>query len=52
MMGLSAEEFPASIEEADYYLVLTPDYQYGGYYQASDGSNRLGSSFLVSQPVK
>ncbi len=39
MFGLSDEEFPASAEEADYYLVLTPSYTYGEYYQMSGDSD-------------
>jgi len=37
MMGLGDEEFPASLSEADYYLVLTADHQYGNYYQDQSG---------------
>ena len=39
MLGLSPEEFPTSTDEADYYLILTPDYEYGGYYQTTGGSD-------------
>lgn len=38
MMGLSDEEFPAALSEADYYLVLTADHQYGNYYQDQSGN--------------
>lgn len=37
MLNLPAGECPASIEEADYYLVLTPAYEYGDYYYYDNG---------------
>ena len=37
MINLSDEECPTSIEEADYYLVLTPTYEYGDYYYYENG---------------
>lgn len=37
MLNLSAQEYPASIEEADYYLVLTSAYEYGDYYYYENG---------------
>ncbi|MDE7223386.1 MAG: DUF4352 domain-containing protein [Acetatifactor sp.] len=37
MLNLSSQECPASIEEADYYLVLTPTYIYGDYYYYDNG---------------
>lgn len=38
MLGLSEEEYPKTIAEADYYLVLTALYEYGGRYQDSYGN--------------
>ena len=38
MLQLPAEEYPASLSEADYYLVLTADYSYGDYYQDRSGN--------------
>ncbi len=35
MLGLPEDEYPKTAAEADYYLVLTPSYQYGDYYQIS-----------------
>lgn len=32
MMGLPDSELPSSLSEADYYLVLTSDHQFGNYY--------------------
>ena len=32
MLNLPAEAYPASAAEADYYLVLTPSYEYGSFY--------------------
>ena len=32
MMGLPDSELPSSVAEADYYLVLTSDHQFGNYY--------------------
>ncbi len=37
MLNLPGQECPASIEEADYYLVLTPAYEYGDYYYYDNG---------------
>ena len=31
IMGLPEEEIPATLAEADYYLVLTADHQFGNY---------------------
>ncbi len=39
MLGLPEEEFPASLAEADYYLVLTPEYEYGEFYQDRSGND-------------
>ncbi len=39
MLTLPEEEFPKTVEEADYYLVLTPSYEYGGYYQDQSGKD-------------
>ncbi len=39
MLGLSEDEYPESAAEADYYLVLTPSYQYGNYYQDGSGND-------------
>lgn len=39
MLGLPAEAFPDSLEEADYWLILTPDYEYGDFYQTAGGSD-------------
>lgn len=33
MLNLPSEAYPASASEADYYLVLTPSYEYGSFYQ-------------------
>lgn len=33
MLNLTDQEYPATVEEADYYLVLTPEYGYGAFYQ-------------------
>ena len=38
MLQLSDEEFPKSPEEADYYLILTPSYEYGDFYQDNAGN--------------
>lgn len=38
MLELSEEEYPASVQEADYYLVLTANYEEIGFYLNSDGS--------------
>ena len=38
MLELADEECPKSPEEADYYLVLTPAYEYGDYYQDNAGN--------------
>lgn len=37
MLNLSAQEYPATIEEADYYLVLTPTYECGDFYYYDSG---------------
>ena len=37
IMGLPEEEIPATLAEADYYLVLTADHQFGNYYQSQTG---------------
>lgn len=37
MLSLPEEEVPATIEEADYFLVLTPDYKDGNNYQTYGG---------------
>lgn len=37
MMGLPEDELPASLSEAEYYLVLTADHQFGNYYQDQSG---------------
>lgn len=37
MLNLSPEEYPATIEEADYYLVLTPTYEWGDFYYYDNG---------------
>lgn len=37
MLNLPEQECPASLEEADYYLVLTPAYEYGDYYYYDNG---------------
>lgn len=38
MLELPEEECPKSVGEADYYLVLTPAYEYGDYYQDTSGN--------------
>lgn len=38
MLELSEEEYPASLAEADYYLVLTANYEAGEFYQTYGGS--------------
>lgn len=37
MLNLPQEERPGTLEAADYYLVLTPDYEYGSNYQFLSG---------------
>ncbi len=37
MLNLSAQEYPSSVEEADYYLVLTPTYEWGDFYRYDNG---------------
>ncbi|MCI8400861.1 MAG: DUF4352 domain-containing protein [Lachnospiraceae bacterium] len=37
MLQLPKEEYPSCAEEADYYLVLTSDMEYGGFYQTMGG---------------
>lgn len=39
MLNLPAQQYPASMEDADYYLVLTPAYEYGGYYKYDNGED-------------
>lgn len=39
MLQLPAQECPASLAEADYYLVLTPSYEYGEFYQMTGGGD-------------
>lgn len=39
MLELSPEEYPASLAEADYYLVLTADLEYGDNYQTYGGKD-------------
>ncbi len=39
LMSLSQEERPGTQSEADYYLVLTPHYEYGYYYQTAGGND-------------
>ncbi len=39
MMGLPDSEIPATLSEADYYLVLTSDHQFGNYYQDQSGNS-------------
>ena len=39
MLGLTKKECPASLDEADYYLVLTPHYSYGDFYQNTSGKD-------------
>lgn len=41
MLNLPEQEYPASAGEADYYLVLTPNYEYGGFYQDHATGNDL-----------
>lgn len=37
MTGLSEKEYPETVAEADYYLVLTAFYEYGGTYENAFG---------------
>lgn len=37
MLTLADEEYPESVSDADYYLVLTPHYEYGDFYQLQTG---------------
>ena len=39
IMGLSDDEIPATLAEADYYLILTSDYQFSDYYQDQSGNS-------------
>ena len=39
LINLSAEEAPASLAGADYYLVLTAHFEKGDFYQTAGGSN-------------
>lgn len=38
MLQLPAEECPVSLEDTDYYFVLTPSYEPGEYYQDQSGN--------------
>lgn len=38
MMSLPEHEYPKSLSEADYYLVLTPNYEFGEFYQDNSGN--------------
>lgn len=38
MLGLTKKEYPATLDEADYYLVLTPHYSYGDFYRDTAGN--------------
>ena len=51
MMGLPADEFPATAAEADYYLVLTPNLEYGEYYQTYGGSDTNVQQIVSSTSV-
>ncbi len=51
MMGLPAEEFPASVAEADYLLVLTPNLEYGDYYQTYGGNDTNVQQIVSSTSV-
>lgn len=37
MLNLPKEELPGSAQDTDYYLVLTPNYQYGEFYMDNAG---------------
>lgn len=39
MLNLPAQQYPASMEDADYYLILTPSYEYGDFYQYDNGKD-------------
>ena len=39
LLALPEAEVPASLADADYYLVLTANYELGDYYQTAGGSN-------------
>ncbi len=39
MLQLSEAERPSSLAEADYFLVLTAQFEYGNYYQSTGGSD-------------
>lgn len=38
MLNLPEEEFPRTLQEADYYLILTPQYEPGDFYQDRFGN--------------
>lgn len=38
MLGLPEDECPASLDEADYILILTPNYSYGDFYKDQSGN--------------
>lgn len=42
MLNLPGEAYPASAAEADYYLVLTPSYEYGSFYQDRTTGDQTG----------
>lgn len=42
MLNLPEEACPASAAEADYYLVLTPSYEYGSFYQDRTTGDETG----------
>lgn len=39
MLSLPKEEYPGSMAETDYFLVMTPDYQLGEYYKDKETGN-------------
>lgn len=40
MLTLPPEQFPENLEEADYWLILTPKYVLGDYYQTETGNSQ------------
>lgn len=42
MLNLPEQAYPDTIEDADYYLVLTPEYEYGDYYSDYDDGQISG----------
>lgn len=49
MLALSPEQFPDTLEEADYWLVLTPNYVLGDYYQtSSEGSQQIQEVYSIT----